>query len=78
MFEQKVTVTVLSIASAVFWIAGVGVSVAQAFTHRHIGSLGLACVAIGVTLTIRQYLLQDHRRSVAAFELGQEAVRSIR
>lgn len=78
MFEQKVTVTVLSIMTGVLWVAGVSLAVVQTITGLHVGDLGIVCVAAGATLTVRQFLLQDHRRNVAAFELGKESVRRIR
>lgn len=78
MFEQKVTVTVQSIVATVLWVTGVSVAIAQMFVAYHIGSLGIVCACAGATLTVRQYLLLDHRRNVAAFELGRGEVRNLR
>lgn len=71
MFDQNVTLS--AVAAALGWVTGFALVVLNAIMGLPVGHLGLALVAVGGVLTVRQSLREDQRRNVAAFELGQEA-----
>lgn len=54
------------------WLAGLTLVIAQMFTDRQIGDLGIVSTAMGVTLTLQHCLRMEVRRNQQAFNAGRE------